>query len=394
MDFDYSEREESFRQEFRLWLEENPPDNFNADTFETIEQNGRFRIKLDWQKKLHSGGWVGIHWPEQYGGRGATIMEQTIYQQELGRAGAPGLANPLGISLVGPTLMQWGTERQKQRFIPKILSAHEIWCQGYSEPGSGSDLASLQTRAEEVGDDFLVNGQKVWTSFAQKADYCILVARTDPDAPKHKGLSYLLVNMHSPGVTVRPLVQISGDAEFNEVFFEDVRVPKEDLVGEKNNGWQVAITTLMFERANFGMIYNLDPMLERLKKTLKDFERDDRLAANDTSVRQQIAAFHIEIQALKYNGYRQLTRQLRGDPPGPEGSISKLAGSELYVRMAHFAMEVLGAHSQCALGEERGTDNGFWSRRALGSRLYTIAGGTSEIMRNIVGERVLQLPKG
>jgi len=394
MDFDYSEQEESFRQEFRSWLEENPPDNFDADTFETMEQNDRFRIKLDWQKKLHFGGWVGIHWPEQYGGRGATIMEQTIYQQELGRAGAPGLANPLGISLVGPTLMQWGTEQQKQRFIPNILSAHEIWCQGYSEPGSGSDLASLQTRAEEVGDDFLVNGQKVWTSFAQKADYCILVARTDPDAPKHRGLSYLLVNMHSPGVTVRPLVQISGDAEFNEVFFEDVRVPKEDLVGEKNNGWQVAITTLMFERANFGMIYNLDPMLERLKKTLKDFERDDRLAANDTSVRQQIAAFHIEIQALKYNGYRQLTRQLRGDPPGPEGSISKLAGSELYVRMAHFAMEVLGAHSQCALGEERGTDNGFWSRRALGSRLYTIAGGTSEIMRNIVGERVLQLPKG
>lgn len=394
MDFDYSEQEESFRQEFRSWLGENPPDNFDPDTFETIQQNDRFRIKLDWQKKLHAGGWVGIHWPERYGGRGATIMEQTIYQQELGRAGAPGLANPLGISLVGPTLMQWGTEQQKQRFIPKILSAHEIWCQGYSEPGSGSDLASLQTRAEEAGDDFLVNGQKVWTSFAQKADYCILVARTDPDAPKHRGLSYLLVNMHSPGVTVRPLVQISGDPEFNEVFFEDVRVPKENLVGEKNNGWQVAMTTLMFERANFGMIYNLDPMLERLQKTLKDLEKDDQPAVNDTSVRQQIAAFHIEIQALKYNGYRQLTRQLRGDPPGPEGSISKLAGSELYVRMAHFAMEVLGAHSQCALGEERGRDNGFWSRRALGSRLYTIAGGTSEIMRNIVGERVLQLPKG
>lgn len=394
MDFDYSEQEESFRREFRSWLEENPPDNFDPDTFETIEQNDRFRIKLDWQKKLHAGGWVGIHWPERYGGRGATIMEQTIYQQELGSAGAPGLANPLGISLVGPTLMQWGTEQQKQRFIPKILSAHEIWCQGYSEPGSGSDLASLQTRAEEAGDDFLVNGQKVWTSFAQKADYCILVARTDPSAPKHRGLSYLLVNMHSPGVTVRPLVQISGDPEFNEVFFEDVRVPKENLVGEKNNGWQVAITTLMFERANFGMIYNLDPMLERLQKTLKDLEKDDQPAANDTSVRQQIAAFYIEIQALKYNGYRQLTRQLRGDPPGPEGSISKLAGSELYVRMAHFAMEVLGAHSQCALGEERGRDNGFWSRRALGARLYTIAGGTSEIMRNIVGERVLQLPKG
>ena len=394
MDFDYSPQEEAFRQELRAWLDANPPDGYDPETFELIDQEDRFRIKFDWQKKLHAAGWVGIHWPQEYGGRGATIMEQTIYQQELARVRAPGFANPLGISLVGPTLMHWGTDEQKERFIPNILSADEVWCQGYSEPGSGSDLASLQTRAVDDGDTFVVNGQKVWTSFAHKADYCILLARTDPDAPKHKGISYLLVDMHAPGVTVRPLVQISGDAEFNEVFFEDVRVPKAHMVGERNRGWQVAITTLMFERANFGMVYNLEPMLDKLTGLLDDLQIDGRPAADDPHVRQQMAGFRIEIQALKLAGYRQLTQQLRGNPPGPEGSVGKLAGSELYVRMAHFALELLGPYAQCALGEAAGIDHGYWARRALGSRLYTIAGGTSEIMRNIVGERVLGLPKG
>ena len=394
MDFDYSPQEEAFRQELRTWLDANPPDGYDPDAFELIGQEDRFRIKFDWQKKLHAAGWVGIHWPQEYGGRGATIMEQTIYQQELARVRAPGFANPLGISLVGPTLMHWGTDEQKERFIPNILSADEVWCQGYSEPGSGSDLASLQTRAVDDGDTFVVNGQKVWTSFAHKADYCILLARTDPDAPKHKGISYLLVDMHAPGVTVRPLVQISGDAEFNEVFFEDVRVPKAHMVGERNGGWQVAITTLMFERANFGMVYNLEPMLDKLLDLLDDLHIDGRPAADDPHARQQVAGFHVEIRALKLAGYRQLTRQLRGNPPGPEGSVGKLAGSELYVRMAHFALELLGPYAQCALGEETGIDRGYWARRALGARLYTIAGGTSEIMRNIVGERVLGLPKG
>lgn len=394
MDFDYSPQEEAFRQELRAWLDANPPDGYDPDAFELIDQEDRFRIKFDWQKKLHAAGWVGIHWPQEYGGRGATIMEQTIYQQELARVRAPGFANPLGISLVGPTLMHWGTDEQKERFIPNILSAYEVWCQGYSEPGSGSDLASLQTRAVDDGDTFVVNGQKVWTSFAHKADYCILLARTDPDAPKHKGISYLLVDMHAPGVTVRPLVQISGDAEFNEVFFDDVRVSKAHMVGERNGGWQVAITTLMFERANFGMVYNLEPMLDKLVGLLDDLRIDGRPAADDPHVRQQVAGFHVEIRALKLAGYRQLTRQLRGNPPGPEGSVGKLAGSELYVRMAHFALELLGPYAQCALGEEVGIDRGYWARRALGSRLYTIAGGTSEIMRNIVGERVLGLPKG
>jgi alkylation response protein AidB-like acyl-CoA dehydrogenase len=394
MDFDYTPQEEAFRQELRAWLEANPPEGYDPDTFEELDQDKRFAIQLQWQKKLFAGGWVGIHWPKEYGGRGATVVEQVIYQQEMARIRAPGVANPLGISIVGPTLMHWGTEEQKKRYIPKILSAEEIWCQGYSEPGAGSDFASLQTRAVEEGDYFVVNGQKVWTSYAHQAHYCILVVRTDPHAPKHKGLSYLLVDMKSPGITVRPLVQITGDAEFNEVFFEDVRVPKANLVGEKNQGWQVAVTTLMFERANFGIVFQLEPLLRQLTEVAKRMRLDGHTAAADPAVRQKIAQFYTEIQAIKYNGFRQLTRQLKGAPPGPEGSIGKLAASELYVRIVHFATELLGPYSQCALGEERGVQRGYWSRRALGSRLYTIAGGTSEIMRNIIGDRVLNLPKG
>jgi alkylation response protein AidB-like acyl-CoA dehydrogenase len=394
VDFDYTPQEEAFRQELRSWLEFNLPQGYDPDTFERLDQEQRFAIQLQWQKKLFAAGLVGIHWPQEYGGRGATVVGQTIYQQEMARVRAPGVANPLGISIVGPTLMHWGTEEQKKHHIPKILSAEEIWCQGYSEPGSGSDFASLQTRAVEDGDYFVVNGQKVWTSYAHKAHRCILVVRTDPNAPKHKGLSYLLVDMQTPGITVRPLVQITGDAEFNEVFFEDVRVPKTSIVGEKNQGWQVAVTTLMFERANFGIVYQLEPVLRQLEDIAKRLRLNGHTAAEDPAVRQQIAQFHIEAQAIKLNGFRQLTRQLRGDPPGPEGSIGKLAGSELHLRIVHFATELLGPYGQVALGESRGLDGGYWSRRALASRLYTIAGGTSEIMRNIIGDRVLALPKG
>jgi alkylation response protein AidB-like acyl-CoA dehydrogenase len=394
VDFDYSPQEDTFRQELRSWLETHLPKGYDPETFEQLDQDERFQIQLAWQKSLHAAGWVGIHWPKEYGGRGATVIEQAIYQQEMARVRSPGVANMLGINIVGPTLMHWGTEEQKQRYIPKILSADEIWCQGYSEPGSGSDFASLQTRAVEDGDYFVINGQKVWTSYAHKAHRCILVVRTDPHAPKHKGLSYLLVDMKSPGITVRPLVQITGDAEFNEVFFEDVRVPKANLVGEKNQGWQVAVTTLMFERVNFGIGHQLEPLLHQLADLTKHLPMNGQTAAENSAVRQKIAQFYIEAQAIKYNSFRQLTRQLRGDPPGPEGSIGKLAASELNLRIAHFATELLGPYGQLALGETNGPDGGYWSRRALASRMYTIAGGTSEIMRGIIGDRVLALPKG
>ncbi len=255
MDFNYSPEDEAFRRELHGWLEANPPKDLKArgdiDMMheETPDDWGR---RLQWHRRMHAAGWVGISWPKEYGGRGASLIQQIIYNEEMALAGAPPLVNGLGIMLVGPTLIHWGTEEQKKRYVPKILSAEEIWCQGYSEPGAGSDLASLQTRAVEEGDYFIVNGQKVWTSDAHHADWCILLVRTDPDAPKHKGISYMLVDMHSPGITVRPLVQITGDSGFNEVFFEDVKVPKKNLIGEKNQGWQVAITTLMFERSGIG----------------------------------------------------------------------------------------------------------------------------------------------
>lgn len=394
MDFHSSPHEEAFRQELRTWLGANMPPAYASDTFEERSAEDRFEIQLAWQKQLHQGNWVGTHWPKEYGGRGATILEQVIYAEEMARVHAPGIANMLGVMLVGPTLIHWGTKDQKKRFIPKILSAEEIWCQGYSEPGSGSDLASLQTRAVEDGDFFVINGQKVWTSFAHRADWCILLVRTDPNAPKHQGITYLLVNMKTPGITVRPLVQVTGDAEFNEVFFEDVRVPKTNIVGEQNRGWQVAVTTLMFKRANIGMGFQLEPVMRQLIDLSKRVSYNGKPAWSSQAVRQRLMQLLIEVHALKYNGYRQLTRQLRGAPPGPEGSLAKLAGSEVNLRIAQFAMELLGPYSQLALGSPYALDSGKWSRRALAARLMTIAGGTSEIQRGIIGDRVLGLPKG
>src|SRR5271163_3238229 len=258
MDLDFSAEDEAFRQELRSWLAVNLPeargDSGSIDDKLGVlhEGPGGWERRLKWHRKLNEGGWVGLSWPKEYGGRDASITQQLIYGEEMTRVNAPMLVNVLGIMLVGPTLIRLGTEEQKKRYIPKILTAEEIWCQGYSEPNSGSDLASLQTRAVEDGDDFVVNGSKIWTSAAHHADWIFLLVRTDPEAPKHKGISYLLVDMKTAGITVRPLVQMTGASGFNEVFFDDVRVPKRNLVGEKNQGWQVAITTLMFERRGAG----------------------------------------------------------------------------------------------------------------------------------------------
>ncbi|MEW6301776.1 MAG: acyl-CoA dehydrogenase family protein, partial [Thermodesulfobacteriota bacterium] len=250
MDFHFTPQEEAFRRELRAWLEANLPAEYDPEKFAwDTDTDERFRFQLEWQKRLHAGGWVGVHWPKEYGGRGATLVEQLIFHEEVERVQAPPPANVLGLLMAGPVIMHWGTEEQKRRYLPKILSGEEIWCEGLSEPGAGSDLASLQTRAEEDGDAFVVNGQKVWTSWAHRARFCQLFVRTDPEAPKHKGMACLLVDMKTPGITVRPLVQMTGDAEFNEVFFEDVRVPKANLVGGKDQGWQVLVTTLMFERS-------------------------------------------------------------------------------------------------------------------------------------------------
>jgi alkylation response protein AidB-like acyl-CoA dehydrogenase len=400
MDFKYSEEAEAFRTEFRAWLEANPPDHDPSD-----DQIGEFmdagsegwRRHLAWHRKMHKGGWVGITWPRAYGGRGAQLEQSIVFGEELARVKAPTLVNGLGIALVGPTLMHWGTEEQKKRYLPRILSAEEIWCQGYSEPNAGSDVASLQTRAVEDGDDFVVNGQKLWTSGAHHADMCILLARTDPNVPKHKGISYLLVDMHNPGVTVKPLVQMTGDRGFNEVFFEDVRVPRKNLVGEKNQGWQVAVTTLAFERSSIGSSSARDTSaaVRELAALARRLPRGDGTTAwDDANVRQQIASFACQAAALRYTNLRQLTRRLKGLPPGPEGSGAKLVVSDLILQTAKFAMELLGPFSQLEQGAPFAREHGKWSYRMLGSRMMTIAGGTSEIQRNIIGERVLRLPKG
>jgi alkylation response protein AidB-like acyl-CoA dehydrogenase len=398
MDFSYSAEDETFRQEFRSWLETNlAPERRQRDLladFGRDEGDDGWDRRLEWHRKMHAGGWVGISWPKEYGGRGASLTQQVIYNEELARVSAPPLVNLLGIMLVGPTLIHWGTEEQKKRYVPKILSAEEIWCQGYSEPNAGSDVASLQTRAVEEGDYFVINGQKVWTSDAHHADLCILLVRTDPAAPKHKGISYVLVDMHSPGVSVRPLVQITGDSGFNEVFFEDVKVPKKNLVGEKNQGWQVAITTLMFERAGVGSGRDMFGQVKELVGLAKLLKRNGHTAWDDSGVRQKISEFACEAMALKYTVLRQLTRRLKGLPPGPEGSITKLFIGDLNLKMDKFALELLGPYGPLEYGTPYALDRGKWSYRMLAARALTIAGGTSEIQHNIIGERVLGLPKG
>jgi alkylation response protein AidB-like acyl-CoA dehydrogenase len=394
MDFNFSEEDEALRRDLRAWLDANlPSDKRKSDfsiEFMAGEEGDEWARRVAWHKRMHSGGWVAIHYPREYGGRGASLTQQLLYNEELARVGVPQLVNSQGIGLVGPTLMEWGTEEQRRRYLPPMLAAEEIWCQGYSEPGSGSDLASLQTRAVEDGDYFVVNGQKVWTSDAHHADMCFLLVRTDPNAPKHKGITYLLIDMHSPGVTVRPLVQMTGDRGFNEMFFEDVRVPKKNMVGEKNSGWLVALTSLMFERRARDMTV----IVQELAALARTVALSGARAWDDSSVRQQIVRFACEAWGIKYIGLRQLTRQLKGLPPGPESSIQKLAYSELNLRIQQFAMQLLGPYSQFLYEAPFAIDKGKWSYRMLAARGMIIGAGTSEIQRNIIGERVLGLPKG
>ncbi len=393
MDFNYTAEDEAFRAEFRAWLHKNL--QYATPIREPLadEEAGDWEARIRWHRKLNEGGWVAINWPKEYGGRGASILQNIIYHEELERAGTELPFTGFGIPLLGPTLINWGTPEQKRRFLPKILTAEEIWCQGYSEPNAGSDLAALQTRAVEDGDYFIVNGSKIWTSAAHHADWIFLLVRTDPEAPKHKGISYLLVDMKTPGITVRPLVQMTGAHGFNQVFFEDVRVPKQNLVGAKNEGWQVALTTLMFERST-GHDRGLAKQIAELVQLARRVRYGSTTAWESSAVRQQIAQFVLDAEALKYTSYRQLTRQLKGLPPGPEGSMLKLCSTELALRIAAFALELLGTYGQLARNSPFALDGGKWSQRMLAARGPTIYAGTNQIQHNIIGERVLGLPKG
>lgn len=391
MDFDFIPEQEAFRKDVRTWLERNLPDELRGRAFAASRADREeIRQLRAWQKKMYAAGYVGMDWPTQFGGRGASIVEQLILYQEMARAESPQFVNRGGLSMLGPTLMKHGTPVQQTQFLAKILTAEHLWCQGFSEPNAGSDLANLQTRAVRDGDTFVVSGQKVWTSMAHVADWCFLLVRTDPTGPKHKGITFLLVDMTSPGITVRPLRQITGEAEFNEVFFDGVRVPAENLVGKLNEGWAVALTTLAYERDLLTFIrhISLRNALHRLIKLVQDRGR-----AGDRIVRQRIANLWIGEQALQLNGYRSLTKILRGGAPGPEGSTSKLFWSQVDQELAQMATEILGSYSQIAPGSPWAPDDGQWEFYALLAQASGIRAGTSEILRNILGERVLGLLK-
>ena len=390
MDLSYSPAEERFRLELRSWLRAHPPGPEPEDLDAWVAYGKA------WQRRLYEAGWCGVHWPAAYGGRGASLIEQILFQEEMARAKAPLLINLAGLTMVGPVLIACGTEEQKRRYLEPILSAEEIWCQGFSEPNAGSDLAALKTRAVLDGDSFVVNGQKVWTSFARYADWCLLLVRTDPEAAKHKGITCLLVDMHSPGITVRPLRQISGDDDFNEVFFEDVRVPRANVVGRVDGGWEITITTLMHERQTLTFSRQLQSSiaLAELIETAARFPSNGRPAAVDPLLRQRLAAAYIDSQAMRFTALRNLTRVLRGGVPGPEGSIEKLFWSEMYQRMLETALEMEGPYAQLVEGSPRAVDRGRWPHLFLYSRGRTIAAGSSEIQRNIIAERVLGLPRG
>ena len=393
MDFNYSAEDEAFRTEFRRWLERNREFAVPALGPLADEDEVSWEATLRWQRKLSEGGWLGITWPREYGGRGGTFLQETICDQELERAGTGVPFTGPGMWLLGPTLINWGTAAQKQRHLRKLLDGDELWCQGYSEPNAGSDLAALQTRAVEQDGYYVVNGSKIWTSLAHHAHWMFLLARTDSDAPKHKGISYLLVDMKTPGITISPLIQITGARHFNQVFLDAVRVPVENIVGQRNQGWQVALTTLAFERSS-GQERIMTNRVAELAQLALRLSRNGHTLGDNTQVRQTIGRFAAEAAAIRYTGFRQLTRQLKGWPPGPEGSAIKLSASELGLRMASFALELLGPFAQVEQGDPFAVDRGLWTRRMLEARGPMIYSGANEIQRNILGERVLGLPKG
>jgi len=370
--------EARFRSELRSWIAENLPEEKRGG------RGGAQRFEdpflRDWSRKLYEAGYAGLTWPKEYGGVGAPYSFQAILYEELAAAQAPPHVGVIGLSMAGPTIIAHGTEEQKARYLQPLLAADEIWCQGFSEPDAGSDLAAARTRAERRGDVYVVNGQKVWSSFAHIADFCILVTLSDPEAPRYRNLTYLLVDMHAPGVEVRPLRQITGEAEFNEIFFSDVEVPVENRLDDEGNGWQVAMTTLLHERATLGfaLTATLDGLLGRLLQDVRGRELDPRL-------REAIAGEWIELQALRYTSYRALGTYERTGVPGPEGSGVKLRWSEANQRLTKLARE---------LGESGGIlDDGWWNHQQLRSRGNTIEAGTSEVLRNIIAERVLGLPR-
>jgi alkylation response protein AidB-like acyl-CoA dehydrogenase len=398
MDFTLTLEQQSFRDEVRDWLEK----NLHGDWVARVRQGSdvprpeAYELLRQWQRRMYEAGFVGLTWPKEYGGRSLTFMEEMILHEEMALHRAPGVLNILAIGMAGPTIIAYGSDEQKKRYLSKMLSCEEIWCQGYSEPNAGSDLAALQTRAVKDGEYYVVNGQKVWTSLAHIADRMMLLARTDPDAAKHKGITYFLLDMRSPGVTVKPLTQLTGDAEFNEVYFDNVRVHESQILGGLNNGWAVGMTTLMYERLalGFGLQVRLRIALDGLVDLARNTSRHGKPVTQDPVIRQKLAQLWIDTEVFKYTGARAITKLLKGELPGPEASAGKMMWVAGHQHLQELAMEIQGPYAQLMKGSPWAVADGVWQHGFLRSRANSIEGGTTEIQKNIIGERVLGLPKG
>ncbi|MBV1881859.1 MAG: acyl-CoA dehydrogenase family protein [Pseudomonadales bacterium] len=386
MDFNDTPKEAEFRIEVRTWLEANAPTESELRDMEPMASS-----KL-WQKRKYDAGWACLRWPKEYGGRGASAIEQVIYSQEEAKIQTPDNVFMIGQGMCAPTMMAWATEEQKREYVPAIASGEKVWCQLFSEPAAGSDLAALTTKAERDGDDWIINGQKIWTSGAHYSDYGVIVLRTDPTVPKHKGLSYFFFDMKSEGVETRPIKQISGASNFNEVYFTNLRVPDTQRLGKVGQGWEVALTTLMNERASIGSGGGGGVNFNRLFKLAQDVNINDKPAIKNDVVREKLANWYVQESGLKFTGHRTLTALSRGELPGPENSIGKLVGAPKSQDMASFGLDLL-EQSGAIWDDEYSDFRGLYQTSYMSSPAIRVAGGTDEIMANIIAERVLGLPQ-
>ena len=391
MDFTASPNVERTRIAFREWLKSNLPD---AQRWAHLQHQGptpeRIAFLKDWQHRLYDGGWIAVHFPAAYGGRNGSLVDHLVVHEEMVRAAAPPLINGPSISIFGPTLLVFGQPEQKQRYLPKLLSAEEVWCLGFSEPNAGSDLASLRTRAVRDGDDWLISGQKVWTTYANQADHCMFLVRTDPTVAPHKGISCFIVPLRSPGITVRPLREITGDTDFNEVFLDNVRVPAANVVGEVNQGWQVILTALGHERGTL-LLVDLVRRQGDMARLRDEIRRQGK--TTDRLTRQHFAQFQIEVEIMKLHGFKVMSDLEQGRPQS-DVSILKLYGSEMVQRLDDYALNLQGPYAQLWRSTPRVIQEGGWQYSWLMARASTIASGTSEVQRNIIAQRLLGLPRG
>jgi len=390
----FSTDDEAYRTRLREWLQQNA--DHIARTLKGIDETGErnpLRASREWQARLYEAGYIGLSWPKTYGGYEASLTQQVIVNEELARSNAPGAINTIGLTIVAPTLIKHGTEKQKQRYLKRILTAEDLWCQCFSEPSAGSDLASLRTSAVVEGDTFVVNGQKVWTSLGPVADLAVLLVRTDRAVPKREGITYLIVDMKSPGVEVRPLRNAGGGRHFSEVFFTDVRIPMSNLVGEINRGWEITRSTLDSERSGLSGVVALERNLDRLVTLARSTTLMNEPASSDATVRESLSRHWISVEGLRFLGHRNLSAQMQGKDPGPQASVGKLFASMLRQNMARTALELAGPYGGLTKRSPNVIDRGRLVAGYFDSMGYSIGGGTSEIMHNVIAERVLGLPR-